>query len=203
MLQGANWPWRPRLGNNYNLNSYDSRTRAWADGVRAKKPHHNVARRSPLIFSIFLHQLFCTRLPSISETTSHKTHFAGDQWSPRLAKQNLELPEFSFFSFAFVNSVPSSALFKEADLILATKIVPAGPVRGILQGGHQVFSTILMYTEKRGRGTILVAIESKWIRGPRQVVAIIAFSRMRFFNHDQGFLLFSLPAAHAYDVDQV
>ena len=41
------------------------------------------------------------------------------------------------------------------------KIVPAGPVRGILQGGHQVFSTILMYTEKRGRGTILVAIESR------------------------------------------
>ena len=45
-------------------------------------------------------------------------------------------------------------------LSIATKIVPAGPVRGILQGGHQVFSTILMYTEKRGRGTILVAIES-------------------------------------------
>ena len=43
---------------------------------------------------------------------------------------------------------------------LQLKIVPAGPVRGILQGGHQVFSTILMYTEKRGRGTILVAIES-------------------------------------------
>ena len=37
---------------------------------------------------------------------------------------------------------------------IATKIVPAGPVRGILQGGHQVFSTILMYTEKRpGPGT--------------------------------------------------
>ena len=39
-------------------------------------------------------------------------------------------------------------------LSIATKIVPAGPVRGILQGGHQVFSTILMYTEKRpGPGT--------------------------------------------------
>ena len=50
----------------------------------------------------------------------------------------------------------------------ATKIVPAGPVRGILQGGHQVFSTILMYTEKRpgrGRGTILVAIESTYATG--------------------------------------
>ena len=49
-------------------------------------------------------------------------------------------------------------------LSIATKIVPAGPVRGILQGGHQVFSTILMYTEKRGRGTILVAIESSSIQ---------------------------------------
>ena len=55
-------------------------------------------------------------------------------------------------------------------LSIATKIVPAGPVRGILQGGHQVFSTILMYTEKRGRGTILVAIESMIL----QVVLSIA-----------------------------
>ena len=36
----------------------------------------------------------------------------------------------------------------------------APPVPGILQGGQQVSSTILMYTEKRRRGTILVAIES-------------------------------------------
>ena len=45
-------------------------------------------------------------------------------------------------------------------LSIATKIVSVPPVRGILQGGQQVSSTILMYTEKRGRGTILVAIES-------------------------------------------
>ena len=43
-------------------------------------------------------------------------------------------------------------------------MVSAPPVRGILQGGQQVSSTILMYTEKRGRGTILVAIESR--QGP-------------------------------------
>ena len=35
-----------------------------------KKPFHNVARRSPLIFSIFPHQISCTRVQSISETTS-------------------------------------------------------------------------------------------------------------------------------------
>ena len=57
-------------------------------------------------------------------------------------------------------------------LSIATKIVPAGPVRGILQGGHQVFSTILMYTEKRGRGTILVAIESN-----EKAVAVLARRR--------------------------
>ena len=45
-------------------------------------------------------------------------------------------------------------------LSIATEMVSAPPVRGILQGGQQVSSTILMYTEKRGRGTILVAIES-------------------------------------------
>ena len=39
-------------------------------------------------------------------------------------------------------------------------MVSGPPVRGILQGGQQVSSTIQMYTEKRGRGTILVAIES-------------------------------------------
>ena len=57
-------------------------------------------------------------------------------------------------------------------LSIATKIVPAGPVRGILQGGHQVFSTILMYTEKRGRGTILVAIESN-----EKAIAVLARRR--------------------------
>ena len=44
-----------------------------------KKLFHNIARRSPLIFSIFLHQILCTRLQSICETTSHKTHLAGHQ----------------------------------------------------------------------------------------------------------------------------
>ena len=39
-------------------------------------------------------------------------------------------------------------------------MVSGPPVRGILQGGQQVSSTIQMYAEKRGRGTILVAIES-------------------------------------------
>ena len=34
------------------------------------------------------------------------------------------------------------------------------PVRGVLQGGQQVSSTIQMYTEKQGRGTNLDAIES-------------------------------------------
>ena len=56
-------------------------------------------------------------------------------------------------------------------LSIATKIVPAGPVRGILQGGHQVFSTILMYTEKRGHGTILVAIESTHVPAPRRFLS--------------------------------
>ena len=45
-------------------------------------------------------------------------------------------------------------------LSIATEMVSAPPDPGILQGGQQVSSTILMYTEKRGRGTILVAIES-------------------------------------------
>ena len=61
-----------------------------------------------------------------------------------------------------IESVRDKVRDTDSDYVLsiATKIVPAGPVRGILLGGHQVFSTILMYTAKRGRGTILVAIES-------------------------------------------
>ena len=61
-VQRDNESWHARPGqrtylrNTYNLNSYDSGTRAWAD-VHAKKPYHNVGRRSPLIFSIFLHQI--------------------------------------------------------------------------------------------------------------------------------------------------
>ena len=47
-----------------------------------------------------------------------------------------------------------------AVLSIATKMVSAPPVHGILQGGQQVSSTILMYNAKRGRGAILVAIES-------------------------------------------
>ena len=63
---------------------------------------------------------------------------------------------------AFVHSSIQTTVYSRLQLLsIATKIVPAGPVRGILQGGHQVISTILMHTEKRGRGTILVAIESK------------------------------------------
>ena len=45
-------------------------------------------------------------------------------------------------------------------LSIATKMVSTPPVRGILQGGQQVFSTILTYTAKHGCGTIFVAIES-------------------------------------------
>ena len=45
--------------------------------VHAKVPLCNVARRSPLIFSIFLHHLSCTTVQSISETTSQKTYFSG------------------------------------------------------------------------------------------------------------------------------
>ena len=55
--------------------------------------------------------------------------------------------------------VSDSISLSQAVLSIATKMVSAPPVRGILQGG-QLSSTILMYTEKRGRGTILVAIES-------------------------------------------
>ena len=81
---------RAYVTNTYNVNSYDSRTRAWADVFTQRKPYHNVARRSPLIFSIFLHQISCTRVQSISETTSQKTHLVGHQaWSPRLAPQCL------------------------------------------------------------------------------------------------------------------
>ena len=56
----------------YNLNSYDSRTRARA-AVFTKKTYHNVARQSPLIFSIFLHQISCRRGQSNFETTSAKS----------------------------------------------------------------------------------------------------------------------------------
>ena len=45
-------------------------------------------------------------------------------------------------------------------LSIAIKMVSAPPVRGVLQGGHQVSSTIVMYTEERGRGNILFAIQS-------------------------------------------
>ena len=38
-----------------------------------KKTYHNVARQSPLIFSIFLHQISCRRVQSIFETTSTKS----------------------------------------------------------------------------------------------------------------------------------
>ena len=62
---------RAYLTNTYNLNSYDSRTRAWADVFRQKK---NVPQRcSFLIFSIFLHQISCRRVQSIFETTSTKS----------------------------------------------------------------------------------------------------------------------------------
>ena len=45
-------------------------------------------------------------------------------------------------------------------LSMATKMISAPLVRGIHQAGRQVSSTILMYIATRGRGTILVAIES-------------------------------------------
>ena len=45
-------------------------------------------------------------------------------------------------------------------------MVPRPQVPGILQGDQQVCSTILMYTEKRGRGTVLVAIESTGVQAP-------------------------------------
>ena len=67
----------------------------WCVGcfVHTKIPYRNVARRSPLIFSIFLHQISCTRVQSISETTSHKTHSVGHEAkSPRLAPQCLAFP---------------------------------------------------------------------------------------------------------------
>ena len=62
-------------------------------------------------------------------------------------------------------------------LSVATKMVSAPLVRGILQGGQQVSSTIQMYTARRGRGTILVAIESIASRAfPREIPV-----RGRFF----------------------
>ena len=76
-VQHDNESWHARqhvyLTNTYNLNSYDSRTRAWADVFTQKKKYHNVARQSPLIFSIFLHQISCRRVQSIFETTSTKS----------------------------------------------------------------------------------------------------------------------------------
>ena len=69
LVQHDNESWHARqrvyLTNTYNLNSYDSRTRAWADVFTQKKPYHNVARQSCLIFSIFLHQIWCGRVQSI------------------------------------------------------------------------------------------------------------------------------------------
>ena len=76
-VQHDNESWHARqrayLTNTSNLNSYDSRTRAWADVFMPKKTYHNVARQSPLIFSIFLHQISCRRVQSIFETTSTKS----------------------------------------------------------------------------------------------------------------------------------
>ena len=43
---------------------------------------------------------------------------------------------------------------------ISTKMVSAPQIRGVLKGGRQVSSTILMYITKRGRRTILVAVES-------------------------------------------
>ena len=104
-VQRDNESWHARQRtyhrNTYNLNSYDCGTRAWAD-VHAKKPYHNFGRRSPLIFSIFLHQISSTRVQSNSETTSHvhKTHIAGHEArSSRLAPQCLAFPQFIFFCF--------------------------------------------------------------------------------------------------------
>ena len=57
----------------YNLNSYDSRTRAWAEVFTQQNPHHNVPRQSLLIFSVFLHQISSRRVQSIFETTSTKS----------------------------------------------------------------------------------------------------------------------------------
>ena len=77
-FQHDNESWHARqrvyLTKNYNLNSYDSRTRAWADVFRQKtKPYRNVARQSFLIFSIFVHQISCRRAQSKFETTSTKS----------------------------------------------------------------------------------------------------------------------------------
>ena len=82
------WHARQRvyLTNTYNLNSYDSRTRAWADVfTQKKKLFHDVARRSLLIFSIFLLQIPCTRLQSICKTTSQNAF----SWPPRLEVRGL------------------------------------------------------------------------------------------------------------------
>ena len=59
-----------------------------------------------------------------------------------------------------VRSEPEPRTHLTSLLSIATKMVSAPPVPGLLQGGQQVSSTILLYTEKRGRGTFLVAIES-------------------------------------------
>ena len=74
----------------YNLNSYNSRTRAWAAFTQKTVPQ----RCSTIAFDfLFLHQISCTTVQSISETTSQKTHLAGHQaWSPRLAPQCLAFP---------------------------------------------------------------------------------------------------------------
>ena len=55
--------------------------------IHAKKPYHNVARQSPLIFSISLHQISCRRVQSIFDSCLRQP-----QQSPRLAHNALHFP---------------------------------------------------------------------------------------------------------------
>ena len=62
------WHFRQRayLTNTYNLNSYDGELLSGLLCSR-KIPYRNIARRSPLLFSIFLQQTVCTPGQSIKE----------------------------------------------------------------------------------------------------------------------------------------
>ena len=81
----------------------------------------------------------------------------------------------------------------------------------VLQGGQQVSSTILMYTEKRGRGTILVAIESIPVFEQWQSRTLCARSELRnqfsFFVENVRFAIFhpklALPPSPRFEMRYV
>ena len=87
------------------------------------------------------------------------THYTA--WCSEIGSlRSLDAPELHA-SVTSEDQFHCTTLYMHHVLSIATKMISAPPsVRGILQGGQQMSSTFLMYTAKRGRGSILIAIES-------------------------------------------